>query len=125
MIKLMVILFIKKLIALIDKFKYVRQKHGQSAFKIVRTFGQVKRPFEKVKEDIRFIKICKKEDLWQKFAKIRLSISSGSMKLKWKFACLIMERELEQQKLKREMIKIRHQMKEDIGLVLFNTINSV
>ena len=56
----MVILFIKKLIALIDKFKYVRQKHGQSAFKIVRTFGQVKRPFEKVKEDIRFIKICKK-----------------------------------------------------------------
>ena len=30
---------------------------------------------------------------------------------------------LEWRELKREMIKICHQMKEDIGLILFNTVN--
>ena len=30
---------------------------------------------------------------------------------------------LERRKLKREMIKICHQMKEDIGLILFNAVN--
>ena len=53
---------------------------------------------------------------------------SGNMKLKWKIACLIMEVELqskhlERQKLKWEMIKICHQMKEDMGLILLNTVN--
>ena len=48
-----------KLIAQIDIFKYVRQKHEQSAFKIVSTLKQVKRRYAKVNEDIKFIKICK------------------------------------------------------------------
>ena len=112
--KLLVILFIMKLIAQINIFKYVRQKHGQSAVKIVRTLEQVKRRYIKVNEDIKFIKTCKKEDLLPKFAKIRLSIRSGSMKLKRKIARLIMEAELQskhlgRRKLKREMIKICHQ----------------
>ena len=42
MMKLLVILFIMKLIAQINIFKYVRQRHGQSAVKIVRTLEQVK-----------------------------------------------------------------------------------
>ena len=117
-----------KLIAQINIFKYVRQKHGQSAFKIVTTLEQVKRRYAKVNEDINFIKICKKDDLLPKFAKIRLAIRSGSMKLKRKIARFIMEAELqskhlERWKLKREMIKICHQMKEDVGLILFNTVN--
>ena len=33
---------------------------------------QVKRRYAKVNKDIRFIKICKKENLLPKFAKIRL-----------------------------------------------------
>ena len=50
------------------------------------------------------------------------------MKLKRKIARLIMEAELqskhlEPQKLKREMIKICHQMNQDIGLILLNTVN--
>ena len=48
-----------KLIAQIDIFKYVRQKHKQSAVKIVSTLKQVKRRYAKVNEDIKFIKICK------------------------------------------------------------------
>ena len=95
MMKLLVILFIMKLIAQINIFKYVRQKHGQSAVKIVRTLEQVKRRYIKVNEDIKFIKTCKKEDLLPQFAKIRLSIRSGSMKLKRKTARLIMEAELQ------------------------------
>ena len=37
--------------------------------KIVRTLEQVKRRYAKVNEDIKFIKICKKEDLLPNFAK--------------------------------------------------------
>ena len=59
MMKLLVIVFIMKLIAQIDIFKYVRQKHEQSAVKIVSTLKQVKRRYAKVNEDIKFIKICK------------------------------------------------------------------
>ena len=95
MMKLPFILFIMKLIAQINIFKYVRQKHGQSAVKTVRTLEQVKRRYVKVNEDIKSIKISKKEDLLLKFAKIRLSIRSGSMKLKRKTARLIMEAELQ------------------------------
>ena len=63
MMKLLVILFIMTLIAKMNIFKYVGQKHWQSAVKIVRTLEQVKRRYGKVNEDIKFIKICKKEDL--------------------------------------------------------------
>ena len=94
-LKLLVIPFIMKLIAQINIFKYVKQKHGQSGVRIVGALEQVKWHCPKVNEDIRFIKICKKEDLLPKFVKIRLSIRSGSMKLKWKIACLIMEAELQ------------------------------
>ena len=74
------------------------------------------------------LKSAKNEDLLPNFAKIRLSIRSGSMKLKLKIARLTMEvrlqsKHLERRKLKREMIKICHQMKEDIGLILFHTVN--
>ena len=64
MMKLLVILFIMKLIAQINIFKYVRQKHGESAVKIVRTLEQVKRRYAKVNEDIKFIKICKKKRIY-------------------------------------------------------------
>ena len=102
--------------------------HEQSASKIVRTLEQVKRCYAKVNEDIKFIKICKNEDLLSKLAKIWLSVRSGSIKLKRTIACLIIEAELqnkhlEWQKLKQEMIKIRHHAKEDLGLRLFNTVN--
>ena len=59
MMKLLVIVFRMKLIAQINIFKYVRQKHGQCAVKIVSTLEQVKRRYAKVNEDIKFIKICK------------------------------------------------------------------
>ena len=52
MMKLLVIVFIMKLIAQIDIFKYVRQKHGQSAVKIVSTLEQVKRRYAKVNENL-------------------------------------------------------------------------
>ena len=95
--------------------------------KIVRTLEQVKRRYAKVNEDTKFIEICKKENLLPKFAKIRISFRSGSIKVKRKTARLIMETELqskhlERRKLKQEMIKRCHQMTEDIGLILFNTV---
>ena len=62
MMKLLVILF--TMIDQINIFKYVRQKHGQSAVKIVRTLEQVKRRYVKVNKDIRFLKICQKKRIY-------------------------------------------------------------
>ena len=62
MMKLLVILF--TMIDQINILKYVRQKHGQSAVKIVRTLEQVKRRYVKVNKDIRFLKICQKKRIY-------------------------------------------------------------
>ena len=58
-----------KLIAQINIFKYVRQKHEQSAVKTVRTLEQVKRRYVQVNEDIKSIKISKKRIYYQSLLK--------------------------------------------------------
>ena len=82
LLKVLVILFIIKLIVQIKIFKYLWWKHRQSTVQIVRTLEHVQWHYAKVNEDIRFIKICKKEDLLPKFAKIQFSIRYVCMKLK-------------------------------------------
>ena len=83
---------------------------------------------QKLMKTLDLLKFAKKEDFSARFAKIRLSIRSGSMKVKRKTTCLKMEAEsqskhLERQKLKQEMIKICHQIKEHIGLILLDKVN--
>ena len=59
------ILFIIKLYAQHNISKHIKKKHGHDLIKVVRDFEQKKTKFEKLVADIAFIKLCKKEQLFQ------------------------------------------------------------
>ena len=75
--------------------------------KVVRDFEQKKTKFEKLVDDIAFIKLCKKEKLIPTHAKVNVSMR----KLKRKIARLLMEAELqnkhrEKRKLQKDIRSI-------------------
>ena len=103
MIKLLVIVFIRKLHARNNIFKHIKKKkHGYDLIKVVRDFEQKKRKFEKW---LLTLRLCKKQQLIPTFTKVNVSIRNGTYKLKRKFACLLME--TEQQNKHREKRKLR------------------
>ena len=55
----------------------------------------------KVTADIKFIKLCKVEKIMPTFAKVNLSIKSGSRKLKLRIARLMMESEIQSKHLEK------------------------
>ena len=57
--------FIIKFYAGNNIFKHIKKKHGHDLIKVVRDFEQKKTKFEKLVADIAFIKLCKKEQLFQ------------------------------------------------------------
>ena len=95
MFKLLVLLFIIKLYAGNDIFKYVKRKHGQDIIVIIRSLEKKQRKFMKVSADIKYIRTCKKKRLTPTFAKVNISLKKDSFKLKWKIATLIMETEMQ------------------------------
>ena len=78
----------------------------------------------KVTADIKFIKLTKLEEIIPTFAKVSLSIKSGSRKLKLRIARLVMEskiqsKHLEKKKLKKELRLACIQLKSVLGLFLY------
>ena len=127
MIALLVILFIIKLYARNNTFKYIKEKHGKDFIKIVRSYESLKTRYMKVKADIKFVKSCKRENLTPTFAMVNLAIKNGSKKLKLRIARIVMESEMqnkhyEKKKLKKEMIAIGNQLKRVLGLFLLNAL---
>ena len=94
MFKLLFILFVIKLYARINIYKFIQQKHGQDIIKKVRHYEKLKTKLTKLKTKVVYIKSCKKEDLIPTFAKVSLSKKSGGYKLKKKVAKLLMVTEL-------------------------------
>ena len=88
---LLILLFIIKLYAHINVFKFIKKRDGQNVIKAACNFEKVKTKWMKVDQDIKFIKSCKKEHLVPTFAKINLYIKSGSYKLKCRISKLIMQ----------------------------------
>ena len=83
--------------------------------------------YMKVTADIKFIKLCKVEKIMPTFAKVNLTIKSGSRKLKLRIARLVMESEiqskhLEKKKLKKELRLSCIQLKSVLGLFLSNAL---
>ena len=89
MIKLLVILFIIKLYI----FTRIKKKDGQDVRKVVRSYESLMTKYMKVTADIKLIKLCNVEKI-PTFAKVNLSIKSGSRKSKLYFARLVMESEI-------------------------------
>ena len=127
MIRLLVILFIIKLYAQKNIFKYIKKKHGQNIVALVRTFEQLKDKYMKIQEDITFIKKCKLENIIPTFAKVKLSIKSGNTKLHKRIARIVMETELQnkhqqKKKIKKEISSISFQLKNILGLYLYHAM---
>ena len=123
MVALLVILFIIKLYARNNTFKYIKKKHGQD----VRSYESLKAKYMKVKADIKFVKSCKKENYIPTFAKVNLVINNGSGNLKLRIARIAMESEMrnavyEKKRLKKEMIAIAKQLKRVLSLFFFKAL---
>ena len=124
---LLVILFIIKLLARKDIFKYIQEKHGHNTIKSVRTYESLKTKIMKGKADINFMKSCKKKNVIPTFAKVRISIKNANYKLRRKIARLIVEAEIQNKhlhlrKLKKELKETAIELKQTLGIFIFNTM---
>ena len=125
---LLVILFAIRLSAQVNIFKHIERKHGRQILENLRTLlERLKRKWCKINKDIKFTKLCKKEDLMPTFAKVKLVIKSGNVKLQQKLAPIIMETEMQQKhrgkrKIGKELVKLSMDLKDSLELILFNVI---
>ena len=67
-ISLVAIVFIIRLYHRNNSFKYIRENHGQDVLKIVRSYESLKTSYMKVKAEIKLVKSCATEKLFQNFA---------------------------------------------------------
>ena len=128
MFKLLVSLFVIKLCAENDIFKYVKKKHGQD-ITVVQSLKKMQRKFLKVKADIKYIKTRKEEQLTSTFAKVNISLKNANFKLKQKIATLIMKTEMQnkhsrKRKLKKELKQMHDILKRSLNLfkVILNAV---
>ena len=91
--KLLVLIFIIKILARNHVFKYIREKYGHDASKLCRSFEKLSLRKQKVELDIKFLVKCRKENLCPKFAEPKLSIQCPD-KLKKKISKLIIQTEI-------------------------------
>ena len=66
-----------------DIFKHTKRKHRKDITTVVKPFEDLKRKYEEILLDIKFIKICKQGNLLPTFVKIRISIKNASEELLW------------------------------------------
>ena len=81
----------------------------------------------KVQADIKFIKICKQENLIPAFANIKLSLKHNNNKLKKRIARIEMETEIQNKHREKKSFKkeIRQKcilLKSTLGIVVFNAL---
>ena len=98
-------LFIVNLYSRINKFKFIKKKHANDIYTLVRTFENIKTRYEKTLLDIKFRKICKVEHLIPTFANIQLGTSGINIKLKHCIARIILEDELQHKHRQKKKAK--------------------
>ena len=125
---LLVILFAIKILSQVNIFKHIERKHRRQILKNVRTLERLMGKWYKINTDIKFIKLCKKEYLIPTFAKVKLAIKSGNIKIQQKLTQIIMETVMQQKKnrekrkIRREIVKLSMDLKDSLGLILFSVI---
>ena len=105
---LLVILFAIKILSQVNIFKHIERKHRRQILKNVRTLERLMGKWYKINTDIKFIKLCKKEYLIPTFAKVKLAIKSGNIKIQQKLAQIIMETVMQQKKSRKKKNKKRN-----------------
>ena len=124
---LLTILLTIKLFARIDIFKIVKRTYGQEIIIITRNLEDLISKHHKIKLDINFIKKCKQEDLIPTFATVHLAIKHGTIRLKKKIACIIMDAELqskhtEKRKLKKKILEVTGRVRKKVTVIIYSTI---
>ena len=81
----------------------------------------------KVQADIKFIKLCKQENLIPAFANIKLSLKHSNNKLKTHIARIVMETQIQSEHCEKKLFKkeIRQRcilLKSTLGIVVFNAL---
>ena len=72
--KLLAILFILKLYAQVNIFKYIEEKYGQDNTKLARTIEKQRVKLAKVNYDIKFLIYCKKNNLTPIFTRPKFAV---------------------------------------------------
>ena len=121
MIKLLVIPFIIKLYAWNNIFKHIKKKHGHDLIQVWKT------KLEKLVDDIAFIKLCKKGQLFSTFAKVSVFTKNGTYNLKRKTASSVIEKELqnkhwEKRKLQKDIRSINVLLSTPLSVVVYNAL---
>ena len=117
MIKFLVILFIIKLYTR-NIFTRIKKKHGQDVRKLVRSYQSLMSKYIKVTADIKFIELYKVEKIITTFAKVNLSIKSGSRKLKLRIARLGLESEIQSKHIEMKKSKVSFAIKSRQKVIL-------
>ena len=104
MISLLVFIFCIKLYARINTHCYILEKYGQEILNISRKIEKLTIKLEKIKHDLKFLVICKKEKLIPTFARPKLSIHV-ERKIKVKIAKIIIETEMKNKHRKKNELR--------------------
>ena len=94
---------------------------------LVRSLENLKTKYMKVQTDIKFIKVCKQENLILTFANVKLSLQHNNNKLKKRIARIVMETEIQNKHREKKSFKkeIRQKcilFKSTLGIVVFNAL---
>ena len=76
--KLLVILFLIKLYALKNIFNRIGGKHGQNSLTTARNMERTRIKIAKVKADIKFLLVCKRNNLRPTFARPKFAVNLGN-----------------------------------------------
>ena len=127
MFKLLLFLYTIKLYARNNILKRIKKKHEQDVLSQVRSLDNLKTKYMKVQTDIKFIKICKQENLIPIFANVKLPLKHNNNKLKKRIARIVMETEIQNKHREKKSFKkeIRQKcilLKSTLGIVVFNAL---
>lgn len=125
--------FIVKLlpIRISNCYRYLRRHYGPMTMKLFYEYVKLYLRIHKIRQDILFIRTCKREDLVPTFARIRLA-NPYLRYTKVHYACskLILEGELKFKKhllsrTYRHMINLRDELQQCVPNIIFNRLNVI
>ena len=110
-----------------DIFKRIKKKHGQDVNTVIKSLEKLKTKYGEVVADIKYIKTCKKKRSIPTFAKVNISKTITTHKLRRKISLLVMNTELEnkhseKRRLKKDIKKICIELQRNLSLIILNMV---
>ena len=121
--QLLVLTFLIKLLSRNNIYKRIKEKHGNETVRLCRQFAKHTTQHTKVKLDLNFLLICKREKLVPTFAKPKLSISDDHG-LRLKISKLIIKTEIKnkhcrKKALRKKLEETKKNLKSQLGFLSY------